>query len=210
MCLCALLMMTTSACQSEESFNWSQMTAVTATATPAPEAESTALTVATEGGGAKTLLLEKGSSELGNGNSIFSSGVIFTGDDSGRLFEYLKELRGGFTGTPDAILKAFADEMIHHREWLNGLGATDEQLMHAADVAQAGDFIRSLPDGLNPFVAQGGTNFSGGQSSGFPLPGPWCKSRNCTFSTTAFQRWTLKRMRRCAKRWQKRQKMQLY
>ena len=41
--------------------------------------------------------------------------------------------------------------------------ATDEQLMHAADVAPAGDFIRSLPDGLNPFIAQGGTNFSGGQ-----------------------------------------------
>ena len=41
--------------------------------------------------------------------------------------------------------------------------ATDEQLMHAADVAQAGDFIRSLLDGLNSFVAQGGTNFSGGQ-----------------------------------------------
>lgn len=41
--------------------------------------------------------------------------------------------------------------------------ATDEQLMHAADVAQAGDFIRSLPDGLNSFVAQCGTNFSGGQ-----------------------------------------------
>ena len=41
--------------------------------------------------------------------------------------------------------------------------AADEELMHAADVAQAGDFIRSLPDGLNSFVAQGGTNFSGGQ-----------------------------------------------
>lgn len=41
--------------------------------------------------------------------------------------------------------------------------ATDEELMHAADVAQAGDFIRSLPDGLNSYVAQGGTNFSGGQ-----------------------------------------------
>ena len=41
--------------------------------------------------------------------------------------------------------------------------ATVEELMHAADVAQAGDFIRSLPDGLNSFVAQGGTNFSGGQ-----------------------------------------------
>ena len=41
--------------------------------------------------------------------------------------------------------------------------ATDEELMHAADVAQAGDFIRSLPDGLNSYVAQDGTNFSGGQ-----------------------------------------------
>lgn len=41
--------------------------------------------------------------------------------------------------------------------------ATDEELMHAADVAQADDFIRSLPKGLESFVAQGGTNFSGGQ-----------------------------------------------
>ena len=41
--------------------------------------------------------------------------------------------------------------------------AAEEELMHAADVAQAGDFIRSLPDGLESFVAQGGTNFSGGQ-----------------------------------------------
>ena len=41
--------------------------------------------------------------------------------------------------------------------------ANEETLMHAAEVAQAGDFIRSLPNGLNSFVAQGGTNFSGGQ-----------------------------------------------
>lgn len=41
--------------------------------------------------------------------------------------------------------------------------ATDEELMHAADIAQAGDFIRSLPKGLESFVAQGGTNYSGGQ-----------------------------------------------
>ena len=30
--------------------------------------------------------------------------------------------------------------------------ATDEEVMHAADVAQAGDFIRSLPDGLDSYV----------------------------------------------------------
>ena len=41
--------------------------------------------------------------------------------------------------------------------------AGEEELMHAADVAQAGDFIRALPEGLNSYVAQGGTNFSGGQ-----------------------------------------------
>ncbi len=41
--------------------------------------------------------------------------------------------------------------------------ATDEELMHALDIAQAGDFVRSLPDKLNSYVAQGGTNFSGGQ-----------------------------------------------
>lgn len=41
--------------------------------------------------------------------------------------------------------------------------ATEEELFHALDTAQAGDFVRSLPDGLHSFVAQGGANFSGGQ-----------------------------------------------
>ena len=41
--------------------------------------------------------------------------------------------------------------------------ASEEELMHALDIAQAGDFVRALPDGLNAYVAQGGTNFSGGQ-----------------------------------------------
>ncbi|NMM94780.1 ABC transporter ATP-binding protein [Bifidobacterium oedipodis] len=40
--------------------------------------------------------------------------------------------------------------------------ATDEELWHALDVAQ-GRFVRELPDGLESRVAQGGTNFSGGQ-----------------------------------------------
>ena len=40
--------------------------------------------------------------------------------------------------------------------------ATDEELWHALDVAQ-GSFVRELPDGLESRVAQGGTNFSGGQ-----------------------------------------------
>jgi len=41
--------------------------------------------------------------------------------------------------------------------------ATDDEIWHALDVAQAADFVRALPDGLDSRVAQGGTNFSGGQ-----------------------------------------------
>lgn len=40
--------------------------------------------------------------------------------------------------------------------------ALDEEVWHALDVAQSG-FVRELPDGLQSRVAQGGTNFSGGQ-----------------------------------------------
>ena len=41
--------------------------------------------------------------------------------------------------------------------------ATDDELWQALEIAQAADFIRALPDGLNAQVVQGGTNFSGGQ-----------------------------------------------
>lgn len=41
--------------------------------------------------------------------------------------------------------------------------ATDRELNHALEVAQADEFVDSLPDGLDSRVAQGGMNFSGGQ-----------------------------------------------
>ncbi len=41
--------------------------------------------------------------------------------------------------------------------------ATDEQLWHALEVAQAADFVRALDEGLDAPVAQGGGNVSGGQ-----------------------------------------------
>ena len=40
---------------------------------------------------------------------------------------------------------------------------TDEEMIKIAKVAQSYDFIDSLPDKFDSFVAQGGTNFSGGQ-----------------------------------------------
>jgi len=41
--------------------------------------------------------------------------------------------------------------------------ATDEELWHALDVAQARSFVEELADGLDSPITQGGTNVSGGQ-----------------------------------------------
>lgn len=41
--------------------------------------------------------------------------------------------------------------------------ATDQEVMHAAEIAQAAEFISQLPDGLESVIEQGGTNLSGGQ-----------------------------------------------
>ena len=41
--------------------------------------------------------------------------------------------------------------------------ATDDELWHALEVAQARDFVGAMPEGLNSPIAQGGTNVSGGQ-----------------------------------------------
>jgi ATP-binding cassette, subfamily B, multidrug efflux pump len=41
--------------------------------------------------------------------------------------------------------------------------ATDEELWEALAIAQAADFVRDMPGGLDAAIAQGGTNVSGGQ-----------------------------------------------
>ncbi|MGO1266970.1 MAG: ABC transporter ATP-binding protein [Microbacterium gubbeenense] len=41
--------------------------------------------------------------------------------------------------------------------------ATDDELWAALEIAQAADFVREKPDGLDTHIAQGGTNVSGGQ-----------------------------------------------
>ncbi len=41
--------------------------------------------------------------------------------------------------------------------------ASTEEMWAALEIAQARDFVEALPDGLEATVAQGGTNFSGGQ-----------------------------------------------
>ena len=56
-----------------------------------------------------------------------------------------------FTGT-------VADNIRYGKE-----DATDEEVRHAAEVAQCGEFIASFPQGFDSVISQGGTNVSGGQ-----------------------------------------------
>ncbi|MGL4346019.1 MAG: ABC transporter ATP-binding protein [Cellulosilyticaceae bacterium] len=41
--------------------------------------------------------------------------------------------------------------------------ASDEEVSHALEVAQATDFVSRMPEGITSYIAQGGTNVSGGQ-----------------------------------------------
>lgn len=41
--------------------------------------------------------------------------------------------------------------------------ATEKEIRHAADIAQAAEFVTKMPEGFNSRIAQGGTNVSGGQ-----------------------------------------------
>ncbi|MDQ0618815.1 ABC transporter ATP-binding protein [Arthrobacter globiformis] len=56
-----------------------------------------------------------------------------------------------FSGTVASNLRMAAPE------------ATEDELWQALRLAQAGDFVRQLPDGLHAAVAQGGAGLSGGQ-----------------------------------------------
>ena len=93
-----------------------------------------ACTVATEGDGATCLLLEKGTNGTGNGNTPYSSGYVLWTEDVNALFDYLKTLRGGYTATPDEVLRAYAEGVAENLDWVKALGAdTDDMIIGAVD-----------------------------------------------------------------------------
>ena len=56
----------------------------------------------------------------------------------------------------------FSGSIKENLRWGNA-EATDEELIHACQLACAHDFITSFPDGYDTHIEQGGTNVSGGQ-----------------------------------------------
>jgi ATP-binding cassette, subfamily B, bacterial len=57
------------------------------------------------------------------------------------------------------IFAASARDNLRYGDW----GADDARLWAAAEAANAADFLRALPDGLDTFLGEGGARLSGGQ-----------------------------------------------
>ena len=91
-------------------------------------------------------------------NDVTGGSLTFEGADVRRLTQ--KELRGRIAYVPQKawLFSGTIAENLRHGD----AKASNERLWHALGVAQA-SFVRDLPDGLGTRVAQGGTNFSGGQ-----------------------------------------------
>ena len=56
----------------------------------------------------------------------------------------------------------FSGTIRENLRWGNE-SATEEEMVHACELAQADGFIREFPDGYDTYIEQGGTNVSGGQ-----------------------------------------------
>ncbi|WMM26360.1 ABC transporter ATP-binding protein [Tissierella sp. MB52-C2] len=73
----------------------------------------------------------------------------------------LHELRNKIGIVPqNAVL--FTESIAENIRW-GKQNATDEEIVAAAKIAQADEFISKLPNGYNTQVSRGGLNFSGGQ-----------------------------------------------
>lgn len=56
----------------------------------------------------------------------------------------------------------FSGTLRKNMQWRDE-NASDEEIWKALEVAQAAEFVRKLPDGLDTMILQGGKNLSGGQ-----------------------------------------------
>ncbi len=73
----------------------------------------------------------------------------------------MKELRDGIGFVPQKA-ELFSGTIASNLRF-GKRDATDEEIMEAAQIAQAAEFIEEKKDGYESHIAQGGTNVSGGQ-----------------------------------------------
>ena len=85
--------------------------------------------------------------------------VLVNGVDVREISQETLRSKIGFVPQKNVLFSGTIAENIRY----GNNSATAEEIQHAADVAQATDFINGMAEGFDHFIAQGGTNVSGGQ-----------------------------------------------
>ena len=89
-----------------------------------------------------------------------SSGEVIVGGVNVKNYD-LKALRNSVAMVLQKNV-LFSGTIKENLKWGNE-NASDEEIINAAKLAQADEFIKSFPDGYDTHIEQGGTNVSGGQ-----------------------------------------------
>jgi ATP-binding cassette subfamily B protein len=90
---------------------------------------------------------------------IDSGAILVDGIDTREMTQETLRHKIGFVPQTAVLFSGSIAENIRYGKD----DATEEQIRHAADVAQATEFISHMKDGFESEIAQGGTNVSGGQ-----------------------------------------------
>ncbi|GAC1391270.1 MAG: ABC transporter ATP-binding protein [Ktedonobacteraceae bacterium] len=90
---------------------------------------------------------------------IDSGQVLVDGVDVSEMSQEHLRAKIGFVPQKAVLFSGTINENIRYGKE----DATDNEIYHAAAVAQASDFIADMPDGFDSVIAQGGNNVSGGQ-----------------------------------------------
>lgn len=90
---------------------------------------------------------------------VDSGCVLVDGVDVREMTQHDLRAKTGFVPQTPILFSGSVAENIRYGK----AGAGDEEVVHAARVAQAHDFITAMKDGYRSQISQGGTNLSGGQ-----------------------------------------------
>jgi ATP-binding cassette subfamily B multidrug efflux pump len=90
---------------------------------------------------------------------VVSGSVLVDGVDVREMRQQEMRSKIGFVPQSPILFSGTIADNIRYGK----LDATDLEVHHAAEIAQASEFIQAMKDGYQSVIAQGGTNLSGGQ-----------------------------------------------
>ncbi len=85
--------------------------------------------------------------------------ILFDGTDVRKLSQEDLRSRIGFIPQKACLFSGSIEENLRYGDE----NATEERMRLALDISQSSEFVDKLPEGINTFVSQNGTNLSGGQ-----------------------------------------------